>query len=101
MRVLFAIVMVLALTGASCQHRNEAPVGDAPAMCYLPCTPSLTDTGIRWTSDPEDPDAMDELGEVVVPKLAEQSLTCEARRQACADFLQSLKRRGVYRGTEQ
>lgn len=101
MRTLFAIVTVLALTGASCQHRNEAPVGDANAICYIPCTPSLTDTGVRWEADPENPEAWDELGEGVVPKLSEMALTCEQRRQACADFLQSLKRRGVYRGTEQ
>ena len=100
MRVLFAIVMVLALTGASCQHRSEAPVAEANPICFIPCTPTLTDTGVRWTSNPEDPNAWDELGDVVLPSLAQQSLTCEARRQACADFIQSLKRRGVYRGTE-
>ena len=101
MRPLFAIVMVLALTGASCQHRSEAPVGDANPICFIPCTPSLTDTGVRWEADPEDPKAWDELGDVTLPTLARQSLTCEARRQACADFIQSLKRRGVYRGAEE
>lgn len=101
MRFALAIVMVLVLAGfGSCQRRGEAPVGDAPAICYLRCTPSLTDTGVRWEAEPESADAWDDLGDVVVPALAGKLLTCEARRQACTDFLQSLRARGVYRGSE-
>lgn len=92
-----AMLLVLVLSGASCQRRPVAPVGDADAMCYRACTPSLLDTGVRWDVDAEAPDAFDQLGEVVVPELSGRLLACEARRQACADFLQALKRRGVYR----
>lgn len=96
-RIALAMLLVLVLSGASCQRRPVAPVGDAAAICYAACTPSLLDTGVRWEAEPEDPAAFDELGETVVPLLGGKLLACEARRQACVDFLQALKRRGVYR----
>lgn len=97
MRILAAIFVVLVLTGASCQRRAEAPVGDADPLCYLPCIPSLTDTGVRWDVDAEDPGAFDVLGEQVVPELSRKAFQCERRRQACTDFLNALKQRGVIR----
>lgn len=98
MRIFAALALVLVLTGfGSCQRRGEAPVGDADLQCYLPCTPTLTDTGVRWQVDPESPSAFDVLGEEVVPELSGQVLRCERRRQACVDFLTKLKERGVYR----
>ncbi len=101
MRNCLPLVMALLLTGCGLfPRRGEAPPADAPAMCYLACTPTLTDTGVRWEADPEDPDAWDQLGDQVVKALTGISLTCEARRQACVDFIQSLKRRGVIRGTD-
>lgn len=97
-RALSAVVLVLVLAGfGSCQHQDHAPVGDADPQCYIPCTPSTTDTGVRWTADPESPDAWDALGGDVVPELAGKALQCERRRQACADFLNALKSRGVIR----
>lgn len=100
MRIVAALFMALVLTGASCQRRGEAPVADADPMCYLPCVPSLTDTGVRWEVDPEDPGAFDVLGGEVVPALSGRLFQCERRRQACTDFLNLLKKRGVYRAEE-
>jgi hypothetical protein len=97
LRVLLAVVLALALTGASCQHRPQAPVADADPQCYVPCFPSATDTGVRWDADPEAPEAWDALGGAVLPELAGKALQCERRRQACADCLGSLKQRGVIR----
>lgn len=98
MRVFVAMLAALVLTGfGSCQRRGDAPVGDADAQCYAKCTPSLTDTGERWEADPEDPAAWDLLGDDVVRALSGRLLQCERRRQACTDFLNTLKQRGVYR----
>lgn len=100
MRVVVALAIALLLSGATCQQRADAPVGDADPQCYMPCIPSLTDTGVRWTADAEDPAAFDELGESVVPELAGKAMQCERRRQACTDFLNVLKQRGVIRAGE-
>jgi len=100
LRALSAAVLALALTGASCQRRPQAPVADADPQCYAPCFPSATDTGVRWHADPEAPQAWDELGGTVLPDLAGKALQCERRRQACVDFLESLKKRGIYRASE-
>ena len=93
------IVILAALLLVSCGHTPSIPVGDAPAQCYTACTPSLTDTGLRWDADPEDPQAWDALGETVVPAAAWRLLACERSRRACTDFLESLKKRGVYRAS--
>jgi hypothetical protein len=93
-----SLLLVLALCGATCQRRGEAPPADAPAICYQPCTPSLSDTGVRWEGDPEDPAAWDALAapqDGVVGILAGKLLTCEAKRQACAGFITDLHTRGV------
>lgn len=92
------LLLVLVLTGATCQRRGEAPPADAPAMCYQPCTPSLTDTGVRWEGDPDDPATWDRLADPqdgTVGILRGKLLTCEAKRQACAGFITDLKARGV------
>lgn len=93
------LLLVLVLTGATCQRRGDAPPADAPAMCYAPCTPSLTDTGVRWEGDPGDPAAWDNLAapDGTVGILAGKLLTCEQRRQACAGFIGDLKARRVLR----
>jgi hypothetical protein len=95
-------VILLALLLAGCGHftKPAAPVGDAGAMCYQKCTPSLTDTGVRWNGDPEDPAAWDALGDEVLSTLSRMLLTCEARRQECSGFIQSLKKRGVIRAKD-
>lgn len=99
-RLLLAPVLVLTLCGATCQPRGERPppAGDAPAMCYQPCTPSTGDTGVRWEGDPNDPAAWDGLADPevgVVGLLRGKLLTCEAKRQACAGFIDDLHQRGV------
>lgn len=98
-------VTLLALLLAGCGHftKPAAPVADAGAICYQKCTPSLTYTGVRWEGDPEDSSTWDNLGEEegVVPLLAGMLLTCEARRQECAGFINSLKKRGVIRAEKQ
>jgi hypothetical protein len=101
MRALGAMLLVLALAGfGSCQRRDQAPVGDADPQCYLQCTSSLTDTGVRWQADAESAAAWDALGEHVVPELSDRVQQCERRRQACTDFLNVLKQRGVIRAGE-
>lgn len=94
---------LLALLLAGCGHftKPTAPAADAGAICYQRCTPSLTDTGVRWEADPESPAAWDVLGEVVTNTLSRILLTCEARRQECAGFINSLKKRGVIRAEKQ
>lgn len=102
-RGLMAMMLVLVLCAfGSCQRRGGAPIADAGAMCYQPCTPSLTETGVVWEGDPEDPAMWDRLGEDggVIPQLSGKLLTCEARRQECAGFINSLKKRGVIRAKE-
>lgn len=96
---LLLVVLVL-LTGCRKDQRELAPVADADAMCYAACTPSLTDTGFRWAIDPESPQAWDALGEEIVGGLAGALLQCERRRQACAGFIEDIKRRGVIRGAQ-
>lgn len=95
----FPLLLVLLLCGATCQRRGEVPTAaDAPAICYQPCTPSLTDTGVRWEGDAADPAAWDALADPqngVVGLLRGKLLTCEAKRQACAGFITDLKTRGV------
>lgn len=103
-RAALSILLVLVLCAfGSCQRRAGVPVADAGAMCYQACTPSLTATGVVWVGDPEDPAMWDGLGEEggVIPQLTGKLLTCEARRQECAGFINSLKKRGVIRAREQ
>ena len=102
MRFALFAVMVATLLAVGCRKdgRDEAPVADAEPMCYAECTPSLTDTGFRWSTDPEDPEAWDALGEDIVSGLAGSLLQCERRRQACAGFIEDIKRRGVIRGAQ-
>lgn len=101
MRGALAIFLALALTGCGTfARRNEAPVADADPQCFQACTPSLEDTGLRWEVDPEDPNAWDVLGKDVLKSLSGALLTCERRRQACADFIDSLRKRGVIRGAK-
>ncbi len=101
MRGGLAIFLVLALTGCGTfGRRNEAPVADADPQCFQACAPSLEDTGLRWEVDPEDPKAWDALGTGVLKALTGALLTCERRRQACTDFIDSLRKRGVIRGAK-
>lgn len=98
-----ALLLVLVLTGATCQRRGEAPVGDAAAVCYQPDKPVASieppDTGVRWEcADPDnDPSCWDDLGGRVVPELSAIALSEARGRQACVRFLNDLKRRGIYR----
>jgi predicted small lipoprotein YifL len=96
MHALFVLVLILSLAACGLR-RGEAPVADASTQCYVPCTPSLTDTGTRWEGDATDPAAWDDLGGRVVPELSGKLLQCESRRQACAGFITDLKKRGVIR----
>lgn len=98
-RALLAGLLVLSLAGfGSCHPKPTAPVADANPDCYQQCTPSLTDTGVRWDAQPEDPAAWDELASGTVKELRTRLLTCERRRQECAGFIEDLKDRGVIRG---
>lgn len=103
MRVIVTILLVLLLAGCGRFAKPAAPVADAPAICYQPCTPSLTDTGVRWDADAESPEAWDALGEEggVIPALSDRLLQCERARQACAGFINDLKKRGVIRAEKQ
>lgn len=103
-RLLLAPLLVLTLTGATCMRRGEqAPVGDAAAICYTPDDPVASvdppDTGVRWTcADPEhDPQCWDALGEKAVPALASKALSEARGRQACVRFIDTLKERGRLR----
>lgn len=99
MRSLLAIAMALVLAGCGTfGRRGDAPVADADDACYQACTASLTDTGVRWNANAEDPKAWDALGNVVLPALSARLLACERARQSCTDFIDSLKRRGIIRG---
>ena len=95
-----ACLLVLVLTGATCRVKDSAPVGDADARCYRPVIPSVdpVDTGVRWECDAEDPACWDELKGDVIDPLQQKVVEGELARQACAGFLEDLKRRGVYRG---
>lgn len=97
--ILFALLVVLATTGATCQVRPspQAPVADAPAECRRAHFPSGEDTGIRWTANPEDPEAFDELAGTVLPALAGRALATERARQACVGFIDDLHKRRVIR----
>lgn len=101
-RLLLALVLVLTLTGATCMRRgDQAPVGDAAAICYLPDDPvadvAKDDTGVRWACDPDTAQCWDELGERVVPQLSSKALSEARGRRACVEFLETLKKRGRLR----
>lgn len=103
MRAIGALLLVLALAGfGSCQRRSEAPIADASPECYRAAVPSIDppDTGVRWQVDPEDPAAFDVLAETVIPALIQRALAGERSRQACAGFINDLKKRGVIRAKE-
>ena len=89
LRALLAVVLVLALAGfGSCQRRGQAPVGDADPQCYLPCTPSLTDTGVRWQADAESAAAWDALGLTLSTlREIEGLVLSEVRRSFALDIL--------------
>lgn len=94
----FALLLAMACGGWSCTRvKPTAPPAAPPAMCFVPCTPSLIDTGVRWEANPTDAAAFDVLGEDVTPTLASKLLSCEAKRQACAGFILDLDKRGVIR----
>lgn len=101
MRLTFTLLALLLLAG--CRSLPSNPTADAPAQCYVNCTPTLTDTGVRWTADPESPEAWDALGKQdgVIPTLSRLLLQCERARQACAGFLNDLKKKRVLRAKEQ
>lgn len=101
MRIPFTLLALLLLAG--CRSLPVTTTADAPAQCYVKCTPTTTDTGVRWVADPEDPKAWDKLGEQdgVIPTLSSLLLRCERARQACAEFLNDLKKRGVLSAKEQ
>ena len=101
-RLLLAPVLVLTLTGATCMRRADPPpAADPPGMCFQPCTTkdgSLEDTGVRWEGEASDPAVWDTLADPqdgVVGLLRGKLLTCEAKRQACAGFIDDLHTRGV------
>lgn len=101
MRALFAPALVMVLCGATCQHREQAPVADADPQCYRSYVASLEDTGVRWEcADPNDVVCWDDLGKRAAPDLAARALGGERSRQSCVDFINSLKRRGVIRAKE-
>lgn len=93
----FPLLLVLVLTGATCQRRGDTPpAGDAAAICYTPDDPVASieppDTGVRWTCDPETAACMDELGERVVPAVASKALSEARGRQACVRFINTLRK---------
>lgn len=96
------LLLVLVLATCSCAHNRGAPVADAGASCYVQCTPSLTETGVRWEGDPEDPAMWDGLGEEngVIPQLVQKLYACERSRQECAGFINDLKRQKVIQAKE-
>lgn len=101
MRVLLLLAMVLVTAGfPGCNVRSDAPIADADDECYRAATPSLTDTGVRWTANPEDPSAWDVLANVTLPKLNSIALAGERSRQSCAGFITDLKQRGIIRAKE-
>lgn len=95
--ILLALLLALLLAGCGRFAKPTGPVADADAICYEKCTPSLTDTGVRWEANPEDAASWDALGADVTTQLTRLLLTCEIRRQECAGFIDSLKKRGVIR----
>lgn len=100
----FSLLLVLVLTGATCQRRGDAPpVGDAAAICYQPDDPIASvdppDTGVRWTCDATKAECFDELGERVIPAVASKALSEARGRQACVRFIDTLRERGRFRST--
>ncbi|MGH8026821.1 MAG: hypothetical protein ACREO0_08835 [Pseudoxanthomonas sp.] len=97
------LLLVLMLATCSCASNPTAPAADAGAVCYAKCTPSPTDTGVRWEGDPEDPKTWDRLGEEggVIHTLSKLLFRCEAARAECAGFINDLKRQKVIQAKEQ
>lgn len=92
MRALIAgLFIVLVATGMSCTRnvRTDPVPAACNAICFSPCTVD-GDTGVRWEADPNDPAALDALGQTVVPALAARLRTCDTRREACAQCLRRL-----------
>lgn len=96
-RMLGAALAALALS--ACVKSGQV-VGDAPAACYVAqegVTLTPPHTGVQWLcTDPDsDPTCWDDLGKRVVPALVAKLLATERSRQACAGFIQDLKRHGA------
>lgn len=93
----YLAVVVGALMLSGCAAAPSA--GPVPALCdarcLAPCVGRQGDTGVRWKAKADDPAAFDDLGETVIPALAEKLRGCELRRHACEQCLRRLERRGV------
>lgn len=95
---ILGILLGLAVVGLSgCSHLRAKPVPvSCEAMCYVPCTGTQGDTGVRWQAGtPPTADDWDALAGEVVPALADKLRTCELRRAACATCLRRLGEAGV------
>lgn len=91
MRVLLALLLVLVLSGATCQRRANLPIpAGCNAMCFVECKSQA-----KWEGDPESAEAWDSLAADTVAASRAETRTCEVRRKACAQCLQRLEGAGV------
>ncbi|MGH8081883.1 MAG: hypothetical protein ACREP7_15015 [Lysobacter sp.] len=92
-----ALAIVACLVLAACttgQHRGPIAAQCNP-VCFDRCVDEQQDTGIRWDADPQDASAFDALAGEVVPALTGKLRTCDVRREACAQCIERLERRGL------
>lgn len=91
MRVLLALLLVLLLSGATCQRRPDLPIpANCNAMCFVECKSQA-----KWEGDPESAEAWDSLAGDTLPASRDETRTCEVRRNACEQCFKRLEDAGV------
>jgi hypothetical protein len=91
MRILAALLLVLVLSGSTCQRRAELPI---PASCNPMCRETCASRA-RWEGNAEDPGAWDSLASDTLGASRAETRECEVRRKACDQCIQRLVDAGV------
>lgn len=96
-RLALAALLVVVLSGMTCQRRDTAPVVSVPERCRNAVIPSVdpADTGVRWTCDAETAQCWDALKPDVIDPLVGIAVAGELARLSCLGVLQDLDQRGV------
>lgn len=100
-RLIFAMAIVVLLSGMSCARFIRAPAVPAQceAVCYVTDAKDDQETACasraRWDGDPKDPAAIDALIYGTIPALRKETWDCGVRLKACQQCLNRLEKAKV------